>query len=428
MPPASVSQAHGEGTAVPTARRPSTRTARGWRGAFSLLVPLTLALALISPVISPSSAPHGTVLGLRLIAPSGPLPVGTTALHLVDHGRVDPWLPSAGARELMVTLWYPTRRAGGRPPAPWMDRLAAEHYLARISGRDASPAQLSAVPDTHSERDAPVAHRVGGWPVVLFSPGYGEDRALGTELTEDLASRGFVVAAVDHTYDATEVAFPQHRLVLRHQPVPTPEALAASTRIRAADARFVLDELIALNRGANPDAEHRILPPGTVGALDLARVGMFGHSLGGATTAETMVDDPRILAGIDLDGVLHGAVLDSGLDRPFLLMSRQGHTHYTDPTWSRSWAHFTGWHAEIQLARSAHYSFTDNETLLPQMAGVLGLTAQRLRELVGTIPPGTAISGERACIAAFFERMLAGHDNGLLDGPSLQLPAVALIP
>jgi pimeloyl-ACP methyl ester carboxylesterase len=236
-----------------------------------------------------------------------------------------------------------------------------------------------------------------------------------------------VVAAIDHTYDATEVVFPGHRLVLRHQAVPTPTMLATSTQVRAADARFVLDALTVLNRAANPDAEHRALPRGTTGALDLARVGMLGHSLGGATTAEAMAEDPRIVAGIDLDGVLYGAVLDSGLDRPFLLMSRQGHTHHTDPTWSRFWAHLTAWHGEVQLAGSAHYSFTDNETLLPQMAGVLGLNAQRLRELVGTIDPDTALDSERACIAAFFDRTLDGYDNGLLDRPALRLPATALI-
>lgn len=124
--------------------------------------------------------------------------------------------------------------------------------------------------------------------MVLSSPGYGEDRALGTDLTEDLTSHGYVVAAIDHTYDATEIAFPKNRLVLRHQPEPTTEALAAGIRIRVADARFVLDELTSLNHGDNPDAERRSLPQGTSRGLNLATVGMFGHSLGGATTAAAM--------------------------------------------------------------------------------------------------------------------------------------------
>ena len=248
------------------------------------LVLLTLVLDLVVQAAGSLSGP----IELRLPAPSGSLPVGATTLHLVERSRDDPWVPSAGPRALMITLFYPARPGGTRPLAPWMSRLAANHYLARISGRTTPPPDLPRVPSTHSGENAPAASRPGGWPVVLSSPGYGEDRALGTDLTEDLTSHGYVVAAIDHTYDATEIAFPKNRLVLRHQPEPTTEALAAGIRIRVADARFVLDELTSLNHGDNPDAERRSLPQGTSRGLNLATVGMFGHSLGGATTAAAM--------------------------------------------------------------------------------------------------------------------------------------------
>ena len=80
-------------------------------------------------------------------------------------------------------------------------------------------------------------------------------------------------------------------------------------KARIADTRFVLNELAALNSGASPDARHRPLPAGLAGTLDLTRVGMFGHSLGGATSAEAMAADRRILAGLDLDG----SIIVSGL-------------------------------------------------------------------------------------------------------------------
>ncbi|HEY3688801.1 MAG TPA: hydrolase [Pseudonocardiaceae bacterium] len=387
------------------------------------LVLLALVLDLTVPVAGSLDGP----IELRLPAPSGPLPVGTTTLHLVERSRADPWVPSARPRELMITLFYPARPGDTRPLAPWMSRLAANHYLARISGRTRPPLDLPRVPSTHSGENAPAASRPGGWPVVLFSPGYGEDRALGTDLTEDLASHGYVVAAIDHTYDATEIAFPKDRLVLRHQPEPTTEVLTAGIRTRVADARFVLDELASLNHGDNPDAEGRTLPQGTRLWLNLARVGMFGHSLGGATTAAAMAEDPRIKAGVDLDGTLHGSVSDYALNRPFLFMSRQGHSHLTDPTWSAFWTHLTAWHIEVQLTGSAHYTFTDNETLLPQMTGVLGLTAAQLQTLDGTIEPQRAVDTERAYLAAFFDLTLTCRDDGLLSGRSPRFPDAALI-
>lgn len=87
--------------------------------------------------------------------------------------------------------------------------------------------------------------------------------------------------------------FPGGRVEVSRQP-NTPAAITKAAAVRVADTRFVLDELAVLNSGVNPDAAHRPLPAGLAGALDLARIGMFGHSLGGATAANAMAADPRI--------------------------------------------------------------------------------------------------------------------------------------
>jgi hypothetical protein len=90
-----------------------------------------------------------------------------------------------------------------------------------------------------------------------------------------------------------------------------------------------------------------------VGAgLDLRKLGMFGFSLGGYASANTMLADERVTAGIDLDGTLQddpvkgplGEVARTGLDRPFLLFG-SGDTQRTDPrvehydaSWASVWA------------------------------------------------------------------------------------------
>ena len=73
-------------------------------------------------------------------------------------------------------------------------------------------------------------------------------------------------------------------------------------RVRVADVRFVINVLTVINEGRNPDVEGRPLPAHLAGALDLHRIGMFGQSLGGATTAQVMLIDSRIRAGLSLDG------------------------------------------------------------------------------------------------------------------------------
>jgi predicted dienelactone hydrolase len=81
------------------------------------------------------------------------------------------------------------------------------------------------------------------------------------------------------------------------------------------DAEFVIDQTEKL---AKNDPEHRF-----TGRMDLENMGMFGHSFGGATTAQILITDPRIKAGINMDGGLYGKlrVPADGLKKPFLMMS-----------------------------------------------------------------------------------------------------------
>ena len=62
--------------------------------------------------------------------------------------------------------------------------------------------------------DATPLARRGGWPVVLFSPGFGVERELYAGLVEDLASHGYVVVSIDHPHDAGVVEFPDGRVVI----------------------------------------------------------------------------------------------------------------------------------------------------------------------------------------------------------------------
>ncbi|MEU8687509.1 hypothetical protein [Streptomyces sp. NPDC048665] len=110
------------------------------------------------------------------------------------------------------------------------------------------------------------------------------------------------MVAVDHPYDSGEVEFPDGRMVLTRS-APSADAVA----VRVADLRCVLDQVAVLDRGGNPDAERRPLPRGLRGLLDLGRVGVFGHSHGGASAAALMDLDRRVRAGVD-DGRRRGVV------------------------------------------------------------------------------------------------------------------------
>ncbi|MEV4641821.1 hydrolase [Actinoplanes sp. NPDC049548] len=355
-------------------------------------------------------------LQLTLPGPTGPHPLGTVAWHLVDRSRADPWQPSR-PRELMVQLWYPAHRTHDHPVAPWMSP-AAVPFFEREQG---IPAGALLLPATHAHAAAPVDRGRRGRPVVLYSPGLRSDRSLGTVLIEELASRGYVVVAIDHTYDADLVEFPGGRVETFAVAGDIDDALIAKAlAVRTADTRFVLDQLTALNAG------RRRLPVTFAGACDLSRIGMVGHSLGGATAAAAIRADRRLRAGADLDGSLLPP-LTAGTDRPFLLFGSDPGPGPNDPSWDRFWATQYGWKRELALTGSTHISFTDLETLMPQAAPALGLTPDRLTQAIGSLDPHRAIRAQRAYLRAFFDLHLRGLDHHLLDRPSPHCPQVRFL-
>ena len=390
-------------------------------------VSLMVLAGLCAPVAhAQPTTPPATEQPLRptLPAPTGHHRVGVIQLHLVDETRPDPWVPTQTVRELMVSLWYPAQRTHRYPPAPWLPPAA----WSRFEQDNGIPPGVLQVPLTHGAVGAPVDRDRGGRPVVLYSPGFGSTRDSGTILVEELVSRGYIVATIDHTHDATAVEFPDGRVETHAIPPATDEIIEQAVEVRVADTRFVLDTLTELNAGANPDAEHRRLPSGLRGALRTSSVAMFGHSLGGATAAAAMLEDQRITAGVNLDGTLFGPVANAGLDRPFMLVAAQDHGRDNDETWAKFWANQRGWRLNLQLTDSAHNSFSDLQALVPQAAGLLNLPPDAVQQFIGTIDPHRSIKNQRAYVTAFFNTHLRHRDSHLLDHPSPRFPEMQFVP
>jgi len=246
--------------------------------------------------------------------------------------------------------------------------------------------------------DAVPLTRRGGWPVVLFSPGFGVERELYAGLVEDLASHGYVVVAIDHPHDASIVEFPDGHVV-----VPSSQMdIMAALSVRIADTRFVLTELARLGSAGF-----------FAGLLDLGHVGMFGHSLGGAAAASTMLVDPRIRAGADLDGLLFGRVRTRGLSRPFMLMSAEP-GFATEPNLAAFWNSLRGPHYAVDVGGARHFAFSDLVFFVPDLIRLSPAAGQAARLQVGKLDGPATLAAERAYLLAFFDRFLRGKQEPLL--------------
>ncbi|MFJ4919172.1 alpha/beta hydrolase family protein [Streptomyces sp. NPDC088725] len=396
-------------------------------------------------------AATGTDAGLfrcDLAEPTGPNPVSTVDLHLVDHERRDPWAEGElRPRELMITIWYPADRNDETQVAPYatpglgpaLDTFAAS---LGVPGRSVDWTGIG----THATVGAPVAARPGGLPVVLYTPGRLSPRFLDTTMATDLASHGYAVVAVDHTYEALAVEFPDGRVLT---PVASlaggvlpPQVMKAAVDCRVADLRFVLDQLRLLAGGGNPDAAGRALPAGLGAALDLSSVGVFGHSLGGTAAAEAMRLDHRIGAGAVLEGPLgygpddpelFAPVTRTGLRKPFLLAGSWyapdiPFTHTDVPTWQALWENSSGWKRDLWITGARHQSYCDYQTLLPALAARFGTPPPAdVAALIGDIDPVRFTGARRVYLTAFFDHALKNRRRPLLDGPSPRFPEVAFI-
>ncbi|MGW4502622.1 alpha/beta hydrolase family protein [Micromonospora sp. NPDC004336] len=354
---------------------------------------------------------------LTLPPPTGPHRVGTVSLHLVDSSRPDPVAGPGRHRELMASVWYPAARHARRHPvAPWMP-VAPMRALLASAGFDAD---VAPAPRTFGHEGAPVIRTPGRLPVVVFSHGAGGHRSETTIVVQELASHGYVVVTVAHTYD-TFSEFPDGRLAV---PVDDPSLTPWDY---AHDLRFVLDRVEDLAAGRNPDAGRRPLPAGLCAALDPRRVGMFGWSKGATATALVMNEDRRVRAGLGLDGPMQSRPPVTDLDRPFMLMTAE-FTRAAEPSVERFWSHLRGWRLDVRADGALHGGYCDHQWLLPQLATIVGMSDEDLAGWIGALDPARAVRIQQAYPLAFFDLHLRHRRQRLLEGPDPAFPDVRYIP
>lgn len=377
----------------------------------SLALPLGAVGTAAAQDASASAAPPRAASAAfpQLPPPTGKYAVGSKVLHLVDRDRGDPWVPTADGRELMVSLHYPAARSGsgGTGTARYATleeaRLMAEGF--GMSG--AVPADRLSGMRTHSKPDAPVSK--GRYPLVVLSPGFGAARWTQTNLAEDLASRGYVVASLDHAYESFGTSVPGGRTLtcvscdaVDQGGVP----LSVVTTTRAKDVSFVLDRLT----GPDPVWRHSAV-------IDKRRVGMAGHSIGGASAASAMVGDRRVRAGINMDGAFWEKLPAGGLKgRPFMLLGTDDEVHRpggTDRTWDETWPGLNGWKRWLTVAGSHHGTFSDH----PVISEHFGVPGE-------PYPAARATAITRTYVSAFFDEHLRGTPRAVLAGPTAANPEV----
>ncbi|WP_285474874.1 lipase [Actinoplanes sp. NBRC 101535] len=391
-----------------------TRTFPGVRrSAAAVTVAVAMAagaapLVLSAPAVATPPADAESTAAARIVlpAPTGAFAVGRESLHLVDRSRADPWVPG-NRRELMVSMFYPAATEAG-PPARYLTTAEAQLFIEdRGVGDFVDAATLSGTRSAARESAPP---RRGRYPLVVLSPGFTLHRHTQTHLAEELASRGYVVAAIDHAYESSGTTFPGGRTlgcvacdIAAEADVTVYPQVSAG---RGRDASFVLDRLT----GARPAWRH-------AGLIDRTRIGMAGHSIGGNATGSTMIGDQRVRAGINMDGTFFDPIPAAGLNgRAFMMLGTTEHAPGgRDTSWDQAWTNLDGWKRWLSITGTGHLSFCDTPVLAEQAgipSGITPISADRTVELV------------RTYVTAFFDKHLRGTDRPVLDAPTAANPEI----
>jgi cephalosporin-C deacetylase-like acetyl esterase len=253
-----------------------------------LAILVMMAIAMIILLL-----PYWIIPTAKLPAPTGKWSVGTS-----DFSWDAP--QPAG---IMAQVWYPTD-VSAHSRSPYLGKiqsnLAANKLLnllfrlivsRSLLGRITTPAAVQVIP----------SHCLEGFPVILFSPGFGGSISLNTFYALELASQGFIVVGINHPgscvgtmlTDGTQIEFAD----------VDPESFADVDRMeslvqkiaseQASNMSKVVDKLISLNATADSLLYQKI---------NGHQVFAAGHSAGGAASFIACGQDQRITKGVNLDG------------------------------------------------------------------------------------------------------------------------------
>lgn len=381
--------------------------ASDWKPSASYLTLGLVALAAALPILFPIP---------RIPTPSGPFPVGTNSFEFVDEAREELYSGREEARRFMIQVWYPANVKPTDKRAPWMEN--ADVFAPAIATFFDLPSfffdhlTLTNIP---AFANADIAAANERFPVILFSHGWNGFSAQNAGQALELASHGYVVVGIHHTYGAMTTVFPDGTIA-PNNPKALPEDRAdpnyeavAQVLVKqwAGDMAYTLDQLAAWN-----EAEENPF----FSTLDMERVGVYGHSTGGGAAIQFCGTDSRCDSLLGMDPFMRpvsAEVLESGVKQPAFFMFSQGWADDVNSPSNALFAQFIPHAAEnygvVKIQGTRHYDFSDLplfSPIAPQLGLKGPLNGKRVTEIVN------------AYLLDFFELTLKGKPSELFNGAS----------
>jgi predicted dienelactone hydrolase len=357
---------------------------------------------------------------LVLPAPNGPHVVGSSSLSLLDESRDNALFGAPEQkRELYLQIWYPGELqqddGEARARTLWQELYRGDRdFFTLLAG------YLRGI-ETHSYPGIPLSPSQAAYPVIVFSHAIVSFAEQNTLLMEHLASHGYIVVAISHTYMSMRVvssdgkaiypaldkvneasapfdaagddvtariaraSTPQERAEIHLRRYEQAAELNELMAIWVDDLRFVLDSITA---SSDPK-----LQPFSM-RIDPDRIGLLGMSFGGGAVTEFCKLDPRCRAALNIDGGTFGQRQRQPLQVPYLALVREDQRSL-DYLLAASQSDYY----DVEVAGARHLDFTDDTLVLPILKW-LGMT--------GSIAATRVVEITNAVSLRFFDAYLRG--------------------
>jgi dienelactone hydrolase len=203
-----------------------------------------------------------------------------------------------------------------------LPRMTGTHKVATVNYTYTDKSRIETFTNTGENRKVNVEFwypkdATGKFPLVVFSPGSFGIKGSNTSTFKELASNGYVVCSIDHPYHSLYTIDDDGRLT-RVDSTFIQELIDANSgkydevtvfkieqkwmNLRTTDINFVLNTVLVQAKDISSDAVYQL--------IDSQKIGLIGHSLGGAASAQVARERHDISAVVNLDADLLGEYLD----------------------------------------------------------------------------------------------------------------------
>lgn len=268
--------------------------------------------------------------GLATYVLRPPSPVGMTGQHSIgtrtyrwsDDGRPE-LFGNAAMRRVVAQVWYPSQGSSGASPAPYL--AEAKEFAVEASRLFGAPSVVFAGlrrARSNAVADAPPLQ--GKHPLVVVPVALGGMRQTQSYLVDELASRGYVVMALDQPGASAVVVDEMGGLTGGLDKAGYHRFLDKSLDPGAESTDGAdMGQGIAPYLGADVSfALDRIMTTELAEVIDIERVAALGISLGGLTAAQACHDDRRLQACVAIEAPIPHTVWTEGVFQPVLVLTR----------------------------------------------------------------------------------------------------------